>query len=519
MRASCFFDISEKIVTCDKDICTAPVFRSKSEIDVGFLPGGFWKYNAKSSNVLPPSEDIMDDDTEGKHTIKDDIVVAGQDFAAGLVWMKIIVRLRYLLETDPTAALEECIISILIVIARHSPLFANAIMKCERLIQIIVHRFTNNIEIQPSMIKSVSLLKELKNVLSSALLVEQLRFWQVCVQYGYYVSYFSDLFPALCLWLNPPSIERLNENNIFSEFASISREVYLVLEALARRLPNFFSQKHLSNQSPKCTSDDKEVWSWSYVSPMVDLAAKWIATKGDPHVSKFFKGQEGVQGDFVFQDLSVTSMLWLYSAVTYMLLKVLERVTPDDTVSLHETDELVPWLPEFVPKIGLELIKYRFLGSLISSGTEFGKDSAGGVSFIKELFYLRQQSDYETSVASVCCLSGLVKVIATIDNLIQSAKTGITGLPFQEHSLSREGEMLRDGILRGSVVELRSVLNIFINLVASEWHCVQSVEMFGTGCLRWRILVKNCLVGPNRFRMSHSLTGSISQCICIYTPI
>ncbi|KAJ7947245.1 Transcriptional elongation regulator MINIYO [Quillaja saponaria] len=436
--------------------------------------------------------------------------------------MDSLVRLRYLLETDPTAALEECIILVLLALARHSPFCANAIMKCERLIQTIVHRFTvNNMEIQSSMIKSISLFKVLarsdkknclefvkngyfqamtwhlyqspssvdhwvksgkeKCKLSSALIVEQLRFWKVCIQYGYCVTYFSDLFPALCLWLNPPTFEKLIVNNILSEFASISGEAYLVLEALARRLPNFFLQKHLSDLSPKCTSDDKEIWSWSYVTPMVDLAAKWIATKGDPHVSKFFKGQEGVQGDFAFQNLSSTSLLWLYSAVMYMLFRVLERLTPDDTVSLHETGELVPWLPEFVPKIGLELIKYRFLGSLVSSGTESGKDSAGGASFIQELTYLRQQSDYETSVASVCCLSGLIKIIITMDNLIQSAKTGISGLPFPEHSLSREGKMLRDGILSGSVVELKGVLNVFINLVASEWQCVQSIEMFGRG--------------------------------------
>lgn len=79
-------------------ICTAPVFRSKPEIDVGFLRGGFWKYNAKPSNILTLVENIIDDETEGNHTIQDDIVVAGQDFAAGLVRMGILIRLRYLLE-------------------------------------------------------------------------------------------------------------------------------------------------------------------------------------------------------------------------------------------------------------------------------------------------------------------------------------------------------------------------------------------------------------------------------------
>lgn len=88
----------QKIATCDKDIYTAPVFRSRPDTAAGFLPGGFWKYSAKPSNILPFNEDPMDDETEGKHTIQDDVVVAGQDFTAGLVRMGILPRLRYLLE-------------------------------------------------------------------------------------------------------------------------------------------------------------------------------------------------------------------------------------------------------------------------------------------------------------------------------------------------------------------------------------------------------------------------------------
>lgn len=86
------------MATYDKDICTAPIFRRKPDIDVGFLHGGFWKYSAKPSNILPFSEDSIKEETDGKHTIQDDIVVAGQDFTAGLVRMGILPRLRYLLE-------------------------------------------------------------------------------------------------------------------------------------------------------------------------------------------------------------------------------------------------------------------------------------------------------------------------------------------------------------------------------------------------------------------------------------
>lgn len=88
----------QRLATREEVVCTAPVFRNRPEIELGFLQGGYWKYNTKPSNVLPSNDSIMDDNGEEKHTIQDDIVVAGQDFAAGLVRMGILPRIRYLLE-------------------------------------------------------------------------------------------------------------------------------------------------------------------------------------------------------------------------------------------------------------------------------------------------------------------------------------------------------------------------------------------------------------------------------------
>lgn len=64
-------------------------------------------------------------------------------------------------QTDPSDALEECLISILVAIARHSPTGANAIMTCQRLVQTVVDRFTTKeaTKVNPSKIKSVTLLK------------------------------------------------------------------------------------------------------------------------------------------------------------------------------------------------------------------------------------------------------------------------------------------------------------------------------------------------------------------------
>ncbi|KAL1356044.1 hypothetical protein HN51_008020 [Arachis hypogaea] len=514
-----YFNISE-IAICDKDICTAPVFRNRPDIDLGFLHGGFWKYSTKPSNILPISEDHMDDESEGKHTIQDDVVVAGQDFTAGLVRMGILPRLRYLLETDPTTTLEECIISILIAIVRHSPSCANAVLNCERLIQTIVKRFTvNNLEIRWSMIKSVNLMKVLawldqttcvefirngyfqtltwnlyqnpssidhwlnmgkeKCKLGSALIVEQLRFWKVCIRYGYYVSYFSEMFPALCFWLNPPSFEKLVDEDVLYEYASISREAYLVLESLAGRLPNLFSQQSQNNQIPE-SAGNMEVWSWRYVGPMVDLAVKWIATRSDPEVCNLFKRQNEGRFDVTSLGLSVTSLLFVYAAVTHMLFRVLERVTMGDTISPQKTERHVPWLPDFVPKIGLELIIYWLSGFSGYFGTENGLPNSGE-SFMKELVNLRLKGDVEMSLASTCCLNGMVNVIAAIDKLIQSAKSVTSTLPSQVQNLSKEGKVLEDGILRSCWVELRSVLSVLTSSVDSGWCYMQAIEIFGRG--------------------------------------
>ncbi|GFY94536.1 RPAP1-like, carboxy-terminal protein [Actinidia rufa] len=461
--------------------------RSRPEIDVGFLHGGFWKYNAKPSNILPFGEDIVSDKAEDEHTIQDDIVVAGQDFVAGLVRMGILERIRYLLETDPSAVLEECVISILVAIARHSPTCADAIMKCQRLVQTVVDRFTTKelMEANPSKIKSVTLLRvlarsEKKNCidfikngifqnatwhlyqyafsrdrwinlgrenckLSSALIVEQLRLWKVCIQYGYCVTYFSDFFPALCMWLNVPTFEELIENNVLIEFTAITEQVFLVLGALTSRLSNFYSHTHVSKKNSEVAAEDMETWSWVHVSAVVDLAMKWIALRSNPSMSKFFEWQQGDECSSVINYSLTISLLWVISAVLHMLYGVLDKVIPEDAISLA------------------------------------GGMCQHGGSFAEYLCHLRHQGENETSIASVCCLHGLVKVVDSVDKLIQLPKSQIHSSSSNGHSTSREGLILAAGIVKSSILEFTNVLTIFMNLITSQWQWTQSIEMFGRG--------------------------------------
>ena len=90
----------QRVVDQGKDICTAPVFRSKPDLDGGFLEGVFWKYNTKPSNILPQYGDDDEDEGDEKHTIQDDVVVSGQDVAAGFIRMGILPRICFLLEVS-----------------------------------------------------------------------------------------------------------------------------------------------------------------------------------------------------------------------------------------------------------------------------------------------------------------------------------------------------------------------------------------------------------------------------------
>ncbi|CAI9275749.1 unnamed protein product [Lactuca saligna] len=478
-----FFNISEKTGIYEKDIYTGPIFRSRPKIDVGFLHGGFWKYNTKPSNIFPFNKIMRDEegDEEEEHTIKDDIVVATQDILAGLVRMGILPRIRYLLESDPSTALEETLISILVAIARHSPTCADAIMKCERLVQLIVHRFTTNNQMGVDFIKikSVTLIKVLaqsgrckefvdngtfqkltwhlyrcalgiddwmnketeKVKLWSTLLIEQLRFWKVCLQYGYCASYFADMFPALFIWLDVPSFEKLRGKNVINEFLSITNEAYLVLEGLTRTLPNFYLKK----------IDHSETWSWSNVGPMIDLALKWISLKSDPEVFTFLSlKKEGL-----------TPMLWVISAVFHMLFGVLKSVFPEDN------SKKLPWLPDFVPKIGLHIIKNELL-----SFNKVNKDS-----FFDFLSQCRHESDQETSLASVCCLNGLTSVVVLINKLINLNNTETKVSSIEHDNITFHEKILTDGILECCTSEMTT----FMKLTSSAGQLSQSVEMFGRG--------------------------------------
>ncbi|XP_071909731.1 transcriptional elongation regulator MINIYO-like [Coffea arabica] len=507
------FDTSEKAPSTQDDIPTAAVFRSKPEIDVGFLHGSFWKYSTKPINILPLPK-VNDDNPEGEHTIQDDVVVSGQDVAAGLVRMGILPRIRYLLETQSSASLEECLLSILVAVARHSPTSATAIMTCHRLVQTVINRFLaeEQMEINPSKIKCVILLKVLartdkKNCLefinsgifqkvtwhlvrymsldqwinsgkevcklSSNLLVEQLRLWKVCITYGYCVSYFADLFPALSIWLNVPTFQKLLDRDVLGEFVAVSREVYLVLEALTKRLPNFYSS---SDKITDGNAEEMESWCWSYVGPLIDLALDWTVLKNITPLSRFIDWQNRENEDNMLQDSVMNSLLWVISSALHTICSVLEAVIPADTSEF--SGGCLPWLPEFVPKVGLKLIKSGYFHFSGADVCDF--NVAEGGSFVKFLCHLRYKCGLETAIASSSCLQGLIQIISIVDKLIRLANPEIDNLSSEFLGVPREDKILADGILKSSVAELKTLLASYMKFTFKRPN-MQSIEMFGRG--------------------------------------
>lgn len=156
--------------------------------------------------------------------------------------------------------------------------------------------------------------------LSSALLVEQLRLWKVSIQYGFSISDFSDLFTSLCAWLSLPTIEKLIENDVMSEYCAITKEAYLLLDVLAGRLPNFYSQMHGRMED---TAQDEEAWSWTHFGTIIDLAIEWIDVQNIPLVSRLINCQHNDGENRSLLDSGLDSILWVISSVLNMLSSLL----------------------------------------------------------------------------------------------------------------------------------------------------------------------------------------------------
>uniref|UniRef100_A0ACD5UGC2 Uncharacterized protein n=1 Tax=Avena sativa TaxID=4498 RepID=A0ACD5UGC2_AVESA len=514
-----YFDFSEKVVNQGKDICTAPVFRSKPDLDGGFLEGGFWKYNTKPSNILAHYGENDEEESDEKHTIQDDVNVSAQDVAAGLIRMGILPRICSLLEMDPPPILKDYLVSILVALARHSPQSADAILNCTKLIQNVVKLLDKqgSTEIHSSQIRVVTLLKVLSKYnrqtclyfvnngafqkamwqwyvpaytlndwiksgkeqckLSSAMMVEQLRFWRICISYGFCIEHFTDFFPILCLWLSPPVFQNLSKSNVLPEFCSIARESYLVLGALAQRLPLLHSVEQLGKQNVGVLDSCAEIWYWSHVVPMVDFALSWLHLNDIPYMVSLINGQS--ENTTHIQEGSC--LVLLISSVLGMLNSTLERISPDDTSD--DKSYCLPWIPDFVPKIGLGIITNGFFSFPCTEVVGHVEQLCSrGVSFVHGLCHMRSQGNVDASLSSISCLQRLVQLCCSVDRVIQRATTNRSE-HLKESKTGLAGKILGEGISSVWHNDLLNFLNSLLPMISSQWSILKNIEMFGRGGL------------------------------------
>ena len=302
--------------------------------------------------------------------------------------------------------------------------------------------------------------------LTSSLMVEKLRLWKVCIQYGFCISYFEDFFPTMSLWLNLPTLDKLAHDNFLEEFALVSREAYCVLESLSHRLPGLHSEAQLKKEVLD-TFDDVEYWSWSRVVPMVDLASKWLSMR-ENFIMPFVMTNK--------RDSSVSCIIWVVSAVLHMLASIFDKVNP-------EGDAVLPWLPFFIPKVGLEIVKNEIFDfNHLKDGHE-GNATYEKMSFIRVLSKLRMHNAIEMSLSSVSCLHGLVRLVNSTDKCVQSAKTlARTSQTLQkDYSGTTNEQILEDGIAKWALSDMAGVFSLLVGFLSMEWPSSQKVEVFGRG--------------------------------------
>ncbi|KAL0383889.1 UNVERIFIED_CONTAM: Transcriptional elongation regulator MINIYO [Sesamum radiatum] len=162
-----------------------------------------------------------------------------------------------------------------------------------------------------------------------------------------------------------------------------------------------------------------------------------------------------------------------------MLSSVLKAVIKEDAMSAPSGH--LPWLPEFVPKIGLEIIKNGYLRVSGVSDTFCNNNLFGNGSIVEHLCHLRIEKGQELAISSTCFLQGLFQVVASVDELIQQADLEIHNAPSKFQSLPREDKVLADGMLKSCAAEVQYLLTALMKVITNEFQCMHPVEMFGRG--------------------------------------
>lgn len=479
-----------------KLLFTGPVFRKHIKQDEGFLGGGRWKYNIKSSELHPKSATSEEEDDDGKETVADDTTVASKDCAAGLIRMGVLPRIRYILEVEKLKAAEDQLLDVIVALARHSPAASESVMKCPRLVDSIIQRFILVSEdrdggihsAQSCRAKAIELLKvlsqasrlncskffnsgaiqmaqsELYTVQSSKIgdsvcsaIIESLRLWQICIQYKMGMSSFTDIYPTLCFWLSPLTKEEIIRDNS-SEALSLAQESYRLLEQLARSLPRLHTSDEETLESFE--TDDDENWAWRLAVPLVETALGWLSSDRVSAIAQQVSkpGKHGVSSS------STVRLIGTLTSVLQFLATVSEKIL----ASSHDKENAhTPFIPTFVPRLGLLLAEDKFV---LGSGALF-----------ESLCSIRHVRDEETTLAATCCLQAVTRLLNNVDQVIKTARSQSAPTTAAPVECTRAHEILDAGLILSCRREFQELLSDVGDEVLANTGLLQSFEINGRG--------------------------------------
>jgi len=309
-------------------------------------------------------------------------------------------------------------------------------------------------------------------------IIESLRLWRVCIHYRMGISLFSDIYPALCFWLAPLSAEEIASNNK-EDALYLAQESYMLLESLAQTLPRL----HFQEASMSDNETEESIclnWTWQVAIPLVGTAIRWLsADRVSAVTEQLVSAAYGDEQLLTREDGSRTKLVGMLASLFHFLATVSEKILGNDNKEGSITNSPTPWLPTFIPRLGLLLASNQILNyrSWASEAAQFGSEKS---TLFASLCAIIRRGDYEMSLAATSCLHGLVRLLNILDRVIGSSKPE-SALQTNVGDSSEDQQILFHGLVASGIVELRGLLALVGKEVMMNGHILQSCEENGRG--------------------------------------
>ena len=296
-------------------------------------------------------------------------------------------------------------------------------------------------------------------------LVESLRLWQTCMQYDINVSLFTDIYPILCFWLSPLTIEEICIKS--SEFSlCLAQESYRLLEQLAQTLPSLHS-----NQEEMYDSDESQdqKWSWRVMVPLVETALGWLSIERiSAIVEQISNSQEC--------DMHTVKLIETLASVLQFLGSVCEKIRGSE----DEEDSSVAFIPTFIPRLGLLLATCKIVQYEDTDDTHMTQTEKGTDTLFRSLCSIRHDMNGEIALAATSCLQAVVRIFDIVDQVIKTARAQST-LVTKSNESTRAHTILDHGLVFSARRQFQVLLVSAGNEVIENASLLQSKETNGRG--------------------------------------